>query len=391
MKELVKYIFNQLAVFLVWVVNMIIKTPRGENEILVVKTDNMGDFIIFSPYLFDISKTFNNLFLTLVVSEATEELTRGLMERGYPIKEIIVVDRKKFNKNFFYKLKFLFNIRKKNYKIILSPAYSRESIGDTIVKSAKSEQKVGLKGVNEYMPEKIKKLYNSIYSILFPKIFENPHESEINAYFVAELRNDKVIKIQIPEFILLERDRKESEVLMKKYNLQGRRFIVICPGGGEAIYRRWPVERYARIIDFISSFGFQVVLVGSKKEKELAQKIMVLSNTDIINICGETSIFVLAAVLQKALLYIGNDSGVLHIAAAVKTPTLCIMGGGHFTRFFPYTFSSTQEIVYDSEMKCKNDNWRCARNSQNGTPAPCISNISLEMVKEKIEMMLINR
>ena len=382
MKELVKYITNQVAVAIVRFSSFIRKRPQVTNGVLIVRTDNIGDLIIFSPYLKKISEYYNSP-VSLVVSEVVEEFASGLQERGCPIANILVIDRKKFNRNFLYKLKFLFKINQQSYRVALSPAFSRESIGDTIINVSRAKEKIGFSSSERT----IGKSYDRAYTCLFSGISETSKEVEKNAYLLNKINNTASNEILYPEIIFFDKDEISAEILIKELKLKEKRFILLGPSAA-ASFRIWPQERYAEIADFINSFGYQVVICGSKNDEQLARGIITHAKFPVISIAGKTPIFVLAALLKKSLLFIGSESAVLHLAAAVNSPAICLMGGGHFNRFYPYFDSPLQQIVFDPEMKCMNDNWNCARNIPVGQTAPCINGITVDMVKEKIKSLI---
>ncbi len=386
MKEFLKYIINGVAVAVVHFFSFFCKRSMVTNGVLIVRTDNIGDFIIFLPYLKKISEYYNSP-LTLVVSETVEEFVSGLQERGYPIARIIVVDRKEFNKNFFYKLKFLFKIHQQSYLVALSSVFSRESIGDTIINVSRAKEKIGFSSINNSSDRVMGGLYNYAYTYLISGISENSKEVEKNAYFFSKINKTASEQIIYPEIVVSGKDEVSAEILIKELKLEEKRFILFGPGAA-ASFRIWPQERYTEVADFINSLGYQVVICGSGNDEQLARGIISCAKSSVINITGKTPIFVLAALLKKSLLFIGSESAVLHLAAAVNTPAICLMGGGHFNRFYPYFDSPLQQIVFDPEMKCMNDNWNCARNIPVGQPSPCINAITVNMVKEKINSLI---
>jgi len=85
---------------------------------------------------------------------------------------------------------------------------------------------------------------------------------------------------------------------------------------------------------------------------------------------------------------VGNDTSAVHIAAAVGTPSVCILGGGHYGRFLPYATETDKQvspIPVTHQMDCFNCNWQCTQPHRKGDAAPCISNIQVNQVFEAIE------
>ena len=102
------------------------------------------------------------------------------------------------------------------------------------------------------------------------------------------------------------------------------------PGsGGYSTARRWAPERFAQLADTLfQDTGGQLILLGGPEEAELHQQIFELMQSDmpVRSFAGKGNIRVAAAILEQADLFIGNDSGLMHLAIAVGTPTVAIFG-----------------------------------------------------------------
>jgi ADP-heptose:LPS heptosyltransferase len=381
-KEVGKFCLNQLALLLISILSFFSFKSRVDSGILLVRTDNLGDMIIFLPVLQQIVNFYTNQKITLVVSEAALEFTQGLASRGIMVEKVIVVNRKSFNRNLFYKVAFLLKIRRGNFKQSLSPVFSRESIGDTIIAASRSVKRIGWDGDLSNYSELIKKLYNRAYTDFIRNNEGIINEIERNKYFFEQLYHKVWQKSSFISLPLIACDYAEAQTLLNYYKLVPKKYIILAPGAG-AIYRVWPLDRVAELIDFLVSVGFQVVVCGTAKEKDLVTEISDNTKSSFIDLTGQTPIFTLGALVQQARICIGSEAAIIHMAAAVNTPTLCIMGGGHFKRFFPWRESVRQQVVFDIFAGCRYDNWDCARGLIANTPAPCIVNISVEVVKKK--------
>ncbi len=102
--------------------------------------------------------------------------------------------------------------------------------------------------------------------------------------------------------------------------------------------RRWPEENFASLCDYFSSRGWNVYLVGSADEKSINSDILKLcKNKDkVIDTSGSLSLGQLAYLFSRMKLVIANDSGPMHIAAAMSTPTIGLFGPNLPERFGPY-------------------------------------------------------
>jgi ADP-heptose:LPS heptosyltransferase len=99
---------------------------------------------------------------------------------------------------------------------------------------------------------------------------------------------------------------------------------------------------------------------------------------------GKTNLIELAVIIKGARFLVGNETSAIHFAAAVSTPSLCILGGGHYARFMPYEIESKIErplpLPIIHQMDCFGCNWQCRYPYKKGGPVPCIENISVDEV-----------
>ena len=101
---------------------------------------------------------------------------------------------------------------------------------------------------------------------------------------------------------------------------------VFCPGAEYGPAKRWPPHYYAELAQHLQAQGYAVWLIGSPKDKEVADKIVALGNRQVTNLCGNTDLAEAIALMAGADLVVSNDSGLMHIAAALDRPLLAIFG-----------------------------------------------------------------
>lgn len=105
---------------------------------------------------------------------------------------------------------------------------------------------------------------------------------------------------------------------------------VMCPGAEYGPTKRWPTSHFAQLAQKLitSNPHSQIILLGSKGDRALAQEIQSLAKQDshIHNWCGDTSLDEAIALIGMGKAVISNDSGLMHIAAALRTPQVAIFG-----------------------------------------------------------------
>jgi ADP-heptose:LPS heptosyltransferase len=101
--------------------------------------------------------------------------------------------------------------------------------------------------------------------------------------------------------------------------------VAIHPGAKfDARYKMWPMENYIRLIrEIIPRYRVKVLLIGDPSETEAASACAAaVQNDHLINLAGRTTLAEMAAVIEQSRLFIGNDSGPLHVAVALKKPSI---------------------------------------------------------------------
>jgi len=142
----------------------------------------------------------------------------------------------------------------------------------------------------------------------------------------------------------------QQENVLNKFGLRITKPVaVFCPGAEYGPAKRWPIPYFAQLAQYLRDFGYDVWLIGSPKDKELGEKIVALGNNACHNLCGATELGDAIALLSCADLVVSNDSGLMHIAAAMDRPMLALYGSSSPTFTPPL---SANAKVLKLEMKC---------------------------------------
>lgn len=102
--------------------------------------------------------------------------------------------------------------------------------------------------------------------------------------------------------------------------------LILCPGAEFGPSKRWPCEYFAKVAQNKINEGWQVWVLGSPKEKELGEEITHLTQQQALNLIGKTNLSQAIDLLSLATAVISNDSGLMHVAAALDKPVIAIYG-----------------------------------------------------------------
>ena len=144
--------------------------------------------------------------------------------------------------------------------------------------------------------------------------------------------------------------------------------------------KRWRIEKFAAVMTRLqNSFDVPLILTGSASEIPLGEALQGLVTVQPINLIGKTTLIQLGALIERCGLYLTCDSGPMHIAAAVGTPTIALFGPTSPTRHRPY---GKRHCVIEKSVACRPCYKRVCKLKD--TPNLCMTEINAEEVIEKI-------
>ncbi len=152
--------------------------------------------------------------------------------------------------------------------------------------------------------------------------------------------------LENPKLTVSEAQRSTA---LQKLNLTlDQPVAVFCPGAEYGPAKRWPAAYYANIAQRLGQHGYAVWLIGSHKDRHAAEEINTLAGAQCINLCGRTDLGDAIALLACARLVISNDSGLMHLAAALDRPMIALFGSSS-PQFTPPLSAQAQVVKLDIE------------------------------------------
>ncbi len=104
------------------------------------------------------------------------------------------------------------------------------------------------------------------------------------------------------------------------------RLAILCPGAEYGPAKRWPVEHFATLARQLQQAGYTVWTIGSAKDQEFGTSIETLSGGVATNLCGRTKLADAIDLMSTADIVVSNDSGLMHVAAALDRPLIALFG-----------------------------------------------------------------
>ena len=184
------------------------------------------------------------------------------------------------------------------------------------------------------------------------------------------------------EFPPLPTDWEELEAISGLSAALPRRPLVVMHPGARAPARRWPLEGFAKVARHLQQErGATLVMVGGSEERWLVEEVIQGLAAPALNLTGKLSLGALAALLRRADLFVGNDSGPAQLASAVAPRGLRIFGPANRRRWAPLD-RCRHRIVYHPVDCSPCDHWECPIDHR------CLRRVSVEEVLAQVDTLL---
>jgi heptosyltransferase-3 len=178
-------------------------------------------------------------------------------------------------------------------------------------------------------------------------------------------------------------EARAAEIL-RAHSLAVREFVVVHPAS-RWLFKTWPAERSAQLMDRLAADGRRIVMTCGPAEAELAlvRKIRSLSSAPVIDLGGQLSLKDLAALTARARLFIGVDSAPMHIAAAVGTPVVALFGPSGDIEWAPWGVA--HRVVASTRHPCR----PCGNDGCGGSKvSECLTTLPVARVLDEVRSLL---
>ncbi len=349
---------------------------KNATRICLAQTAKIGDIVIFSSFLSVVRKLFPAAKITLVVSPQVG----NLVELCPYVDEILYFDHDKYRWNFFYRFNFLSQLRERNFDSAINCFYSRGIFLDEIVLLSGARQAVGFYGEPIFLTSLFWRLNNALYD----KLIKTKSDLEIERYRELAVALGGRTDIEMnTEVWIGDDDKIFVKAMLDEERLAYRDIVIIAPCASEPL-KRWPKEHFITLCDLLAKQDMFLVFSGSGGEKDYIDTILENISCHATNWAGLLTLRQVAALMENAVLFVGNDTGLLHLAIAVRLPSVALVGGGEFGRFFPYGNTAPSIAFY--KMDCYGCRWHCIYDEPY-----CITDISPQEVYQNVVRLVEHR
>lgn len=318
----------------------------------------MGDVILTTPLIRCLKARFPDSEIDFLVKK---EFSGVLSENPY-LSNIILFD-KSFGKDEILRVRAL--IKNGNYSHIID---IQNNIRSVLLRAFSGAS------VSSFS----KRILARYFLIKFKKNFYKEVKPVYLRYFEAVSKLGVSYDGQGTELFFQESDKELMEADLAKNGLNTTNQLLIVAPGAQWANKRWLPSGFAQSADALSlRYNYTVVLLGGKGDVEICTEVQKLMKSPSIMFAGKSSLMQSAALLSRAALVLTNDTGILHMAQAVKTPVVAVFGPTtKELGFCPLPYRSK---IAEADLECR----PCTQKGLNGCPKThfnCMKNVYPEKV-----------
>ncbi len=323
------------------------RRASAENQtanVLVVRLDEIGDMVMCTPFLHALRLRLPSAHITLVVKPGI----LPLFENCPDVDEVLVFP-------FHYRESsllrawtlpprtLLFAVRhlwRRRYDLAFLPRWDTDYFFATFLAYWSGARR--RLGFSEQVTVKKRWANCGFDRLLTVALFDEPlrHETDRPLLLLGTLDPKSVGSLTEagPQKIGIgAEDRAFAEALLRAEGIGPDEMLIgMGPSGGHSVLKQWPLENFARLgRQLQEEQGAHLLLFGGPDETALGAALAEKIGPGAINLAGRTSLKQSAALMARCQVYIGNDSGPTHVAAAVGAPVVAIFGSSCPHRFHP--------------------------------------------------------
>lgn len=301
-------------------------------KILLLRPRRMGDIILTTPAL----KALRTIFPEARISYLVEAPYTRLIEGNGLVDEVLVIQPKS---GLIDLLAFIKKLRKKKFDAIIDFHGGPRCALFTLMSG--SWLKIGYET----------KFKAWVYNYRVPRSYiSGPVHSVINHLNLVrilnpEIREDYSLQVPPPQ----PEEKRKIETFWRQSGLFFRPVVAVHISAGNR-FRDWGKENLVSFLKGLTSWPVVPLLIGSKEDKLREKEILRNLKKGVVSLVGETNLGELMAALEKVDLFVGPDSGPMHLAAALNKPIVALFGPTIPAHFAPW---KGKAIILEKPMACR--------------------------------------
>ncbi|HRI03387.1 MAG TPA: glycosyltransferase family 9 protein [Pyrinomonadaceae bacterium] len=292
-------------------------------RVLVVKLRSIGDTVLATPSLFALKRFLPNAQIDILL----EDWVAPVLDGFDAVDNVLTVGKSTIDR-----IKTARELRRRKYDVVFN--LHGGTTATMLVRATGARHRVG---VASYQ-------YPFLYNHLLPSAAE---------FWGQETTHSAEQQLALLGFVGVPvDDRPKTRLVVTEKGRTARvsewhergSYAILHPGTAFAT-KQWPTENFARTAEFLNQKGLQIVAIASQSESKVLDELKRYSNVPITTF-DDLTLPEITALASKAKVFVGNDSGIAHIAAAVGTPSVVVFGSSNRNHWRPWT-DAPNEIVFE--------------------------------------------
>jgi len=333
-------------------------------KVLVVRLRSIGDTVLATPSLFALKRFLPNAQVDILV----EDWVAPVLDNHPHVDNVIVLERG----GFMTRARVARELRAANYDVVYN--LHGGTTATFLTRATGARHRVGFKSYQ----------YGQLHNHQAPSpllIWEQQKTHSVEQQ-LALLGWTGVPVTDRPRTSLGISPKAAEQVdrLLNEAGLSSQNIALIHPAAAFAT-KQWATEKFARVVEFLAERGFTSVAIAAPSEQALLEHLRSESSVNLVTFA--LSLPEVTALAARSQLFVGNDSGIAHIAAAVGTPSVVVFGSSNIAHWRPWN-TAPAEVVFE-EMPCQPcHGYFCAQFAQ----PECILRVPVVRVTAAIERLL---
>lgn len=345
--------------------------PEPFERILVIKLRYIGDVLLSTPVIRNLRLHFPRAHLAMMVNAGTDAILR----HNRCVDEVLALDRehlKSWNPvaRLEAPLRYLRWVRTRRFDCVVDLTDADRSA--LLAYASGARTRVGFNAEGRWRGW----LYTHLGQAGCPRQHHVDYQLEALRALGLEIRNREI------ELPLSSAEEAAAAVWLSRHGVgEGVPFLAFHPGA-RWWFKQWPAEKCAALADRIQAEdGLPVIFLGGAQEQEFLTTVRAHMRTPFRGGAGGLELLEMAVVLRRARVFVGNDNGPMHIAAALGTPVVALFGPSDPQEWGPR--GAGHRVIHKAGYCTPCIHPRCVRGEQN-----CLRIITVDEVAEAVRALI---
>lgn len=369
---------------------MTLMSPQTPKKLLIIRPDAYGDIVLFQPVLQVLRETWSQSEIVVLIQERYADLTpllptgiRWLTTKCDPYRAGPTTNPPALDA-------LQREVTKFAPDCVIAACFDKTWLEAVVAAWTPSARQISLGPYNLDMISRV--LLGKTVPVEWPNIYReivkvdaDSLDWDKNLRLARHLIGKRVTPSR-PQLNVPEKAREQATELLQAAALKPGNFVACCAAGVSKVsIKAWPAERYGEVLAWLEKkHKYRALLLGHENEGDILTAVRSAAQAHGARPAvwkgRDGQIATLAALLQQSQFYFGNDTGALHLAAALDRPVVSIFGGGHWPRFKPV---AQRSVCVVQPLPCFGCGWDCSFGD-----APCVKTIPIAPVRKAIDRLL---